>query len=305
MAENAIIPDKQGTVEPFDYSLVSADEAEKLREYEKEIKQETAGYFTKLGEKFKEAQGILADHNGGVFEKWYTSLGFKKRTVYRLIQRYDFVLFHSGTTSLETIEELPLTLSYSISAPDAPKELVDRVLSGDITTNAEYKKLKAELETAKESLEEHKQHISNLAKQRGQFYDKCIALEKRVKELEERPVEVAVQTVERDMDNYIEIGEHQKVIDQFNEERDELERENLQLTREAHAIKTELEARIKELEANGGSNPDELFKAYRTAAEYPLNALMKFARGNQDYLEETKKFIMGIVDNTEVQNEAL
>ncbi len=236
----------------------------------------------------------------------YTSIGFKRQTVYRLIQRYEFLTSPTVGNDVENIvENLPLTLSYSISSPDAPKELVDRVLSGDITTNAEYKKLKAELETAKESLEEHKQHISNLAKQRGQFYEKCIALEKRVKELEERPVEVAVQTVERNMDEYVALSSYEELVEQSNKERAELEEENKQLTRKAHAIKTELEARIKELEANSGSNPDELFKAYRTAAEYPLNALMKFARGNQDYLEETKKFIMGIVDNTEVQNEAL
>ncbi len=72
MAENAIIPDKQGTVEPFDYSLVSADEAEKLRECEQVIKESAVKYATVLGEKFKEAQVLLAskNHNVGIFEQW-------------------------------------------------------------------------------------------------------------------------------------------------------------------------------------------------------------------------------------------
>lgn len=216
----------------FDYSELDGDTAKNLRNCETVIRQETAGYFTLLGAKFKEARELLANHANGTFEKWYTAMGFKRQTVYNLIQRYDFLGSPTIGGREDTFEALPLTLSYEVSKPDAPAELVEKVLDGDITTNAEYIKLKAELdrtreecrqldansaakdkeyerelkeankraETEKKAREAISQNLSNMEEGYREFKDKYTEeyyknadLEKRVKELESRPVDVAVQ----------------------------------------------------------------------------------------------------------------
>lgn len=216
----------------FDYSELDGDTAKNLRDCETVIRQETAGYFTLLGAKFKEARELLANHANGTFEKWYTAMGFKRQTVYNLIQRYDFLGSPTIGGREDTFEALPLTLSYEVSKPDAPAELVEKVLDGDITTNAEYIKLKTELErtreecrqldansaakdkeyerelkeankraeTEKKAREAISQNLSNMEEGYREFKDKYTEeyyknadLEKRIKELESRPVDVAVQ----------------------------------------------------------------------------------------------------------------
>ena len=209
----------------FDYSELDGDTAKNLRDCETVIRQETAGYFTLLGAKFKEARELLANHANGTFEKWYTAMGFKRQTVYNLIQRYDFLGSPTIGGREDTFEALPLTLSYEVSKPDAPAELVEKVLDGDITTNAEYIKLKAELDRTREECrqldansaakdkeyERELKEANNRAEKEKKarenidqamkhvmadcqkFKDKNAELEKQVKELESRPVDVAVQ----------------------------------------------------------------------------------------------------------------
>lgn len=204
-----VMGDKQIPV-PFDYSSVDDNTANILRECEETIRKESSGYFTLLGRKFKEAQELLASHGKGTFEQWYTSLGFKRQTVYNLIQRYDFICSPTIGGHEETFEALPLTLSYEVSKPDAPTELVEKVLDGDIVSNAEYKKLKAELEDANKKVElaqfhEKKSHeafdrVADASKVNFEKYQterrKNEELEKRIRELESRPIDVAVQTDE-------------------------------------------------------------------------------------------------------------
>lgn len=225
-AENQIATTTETTLQDlFDYSELDNDTAKNLRECERIIRQETAGYFTLLGAKFKEAQSLLADHASGTFEKWYTAMGFKRQTVYNLIQRYDF--FGSPTIGgrEDTFEALPLTLSYEVSKPDAPAELVEKVLDGDITTNAEYLKLKAELDRTREEcrqldansaakdkeyerqIEEANEKIlllqSTIDQKDGEIDGRRAVigtleaeketLEKEIEELQSRPVDVAVQ----------------------------------------------------------------------------------------------------------------
>lgn len=184
----------------FDYSELDTDTAKGLRDCENFIRRKTSGYFTELGQKFKEAQTLLANHSAGTFEKWYTSVGFKRQTVYNLIERYEFLSSPTVGGREEIFEALPLTLSYEISKPDAPAELVDKVLDGDIESSAEYRKLKAELEEANKKAEFFSNARQDVLKENQQLRDdrnnamtKVTNLERRLKELEKRPVDVAVQ----------------------------------------------------------------------------------------------------------------
>ena len=219
-AETAVtVPNENTEVQAaFDYSELDGDTAKNLRDCETVIRRETAGYFTLLGAKFKEAQELLSNHANGTFEKWYTSIGFKRQTVYNLIQRYDFLNSPTIGERSEAFEALPLTLSYEVSKPDAPKELVEKALDGDITTNAEYLKLKEELERSREEcrqidensaakdkeyareLEEANKRAENAKRDSEKSTAKLAAetakaneLERRIKELESRPADVTVQ----------------------------------------------------------------------------------------------------------------
>ena len=220
----------------FDYSALDTDTAHSLKECETVIRTETAGYFTLLGAKFKEAQELLANHSSGIFEQWYTSMGFKRQTVYNLIQRYEFSSSPTIGGREEAFEALPLTLSYEISKPAAPAELVEKVLDGDITTNAEYRKLKAELEEAEEKKEFWIKTNSETNKENQQLRaDRNIALSR-------------ADNAER------KLSEAEAKIKKLNEERErnaELEERDdvLQRKNDVLVLKNqELEQRVKELE---------------------------------------------------------
>ncbi len=232
----------------FDYSELDNDIAKNLRECETVIRQGTAGYFTLLGAKFKEAQALLANHASGTFEKWYTAMGFKRQTVYNLIQRYDFLGSPTIGGREDTFEALPLTLSYEVSKPDAPSELVEKVLDGDITTNAEYLKLKAELDRTREecrqldanSAAKDKEYARQLeeANKRAEKAEKSadsshkelleqsnyatklveekFKLQQQINELESRPVDVAVQDNSGLMEELEQLREENKRLKDDN-----------------------------------------------------------------------------------------
>lgn len=214
-----VCEDKQVPV--FDYAALDTNTAQSLKSCENVIRQQTAEYFTVIGAQLKDAQTLLANHSNGTFEQWYTSLGFKRQTVYNLIQRFDFISSPALGGREEAFEALPVTLSYEISKPDAPKELVEKVLDGDITTNAEYKKLKTELELTKTNLRNVERNFDEREKLRQKLGDENVqlrikikeqdkelksvsekdteisSLRHRIEELENRPVDVAVQVDEK------------------------------------------------------------------------------------------------------------
>ncbi|MGN1417507.1 MAG: DNA-directed RNA polymerase subunit alpha C-terminal domain-containing protein [Oscillospiraceae bacterium] len=231
-------------VAAFDYSELDADTAHSLKECETVIRTETAGYFTILGTKFKEAQELLANHSSGTFEQWYTAMGFKRQTVYNLIQRFEFSSSPTIGGREEAFEALPLTLSYEISKPAAPAELVDKVLDGDITTNAEYRRIKAELEEAEKRAESAESSAKKLhtelnltkdnllnvemnykeqEKLRKETDDENIALQLKIKELESRPVEATFT------DNSEELEEKDKEISELKEEIERLSDRNVKV----------------------------------------------------------------------------
>jgi len=100
--------------------------------------------YNELGVIFSETQKKLSNNKNGVFEKWYLQLGFKKMPVYRLINRWNYIVTKWDNKNL--IENLPISLSYEISNPNCPGELSEKVLSGEITTLKEFKAEKHLLE---------------------------------------------------------------------------------------------------------------------------------------------------------------
>lgn len=93
--------------------------------------------YTEVGKIFSETQKELSNNKNGIFYSWFQELGFNKNQVYRWINRYEFILSQNETIK-NLIENLPVTLTYEISNPNCPKELRDKVLSGEITSLKEF-----------------------------------------------------------------------------------------------------------------------------------------------------------------------
>lgn len=246
----------------FDYGELPKTEADELRKIEQVIKTETESYFTILGANFKAAQELLANHSGGTFERWYTAMGFKRQTVYRLIQRYEFRCSPKLGEQADAFEGLPLSLSCEISKPSAPPALVEQVLSGDITSHREYQKL----------LSEYKE-----IEQRKQALDEQVTdLERQVRDLENRPVETAVETQEVIPEGYVSPEEHREALDELEKQRKQLSDEVMRLKGSQNAEKTgRLVAQIEDLDKQLHDQQSETKKAWGKAARAEYDAETK------------------------------
>lgn len=152
----------------FDYTAIDMTTAEYLKQKEYAIKNIFSKAYTEIGEILAEAQDKLANHSGGIFEKWYESLGFKKDKVYRLISRYRLVIANSENRII--VENLPLSLSYEIAKETCSNDLKEKVLSGEIKTLKEFNEAK-EQNNASDKIEVFIDDIK--------FRDKIITFEKR------------------------------------------------------------------------------------------------------------------------------
>ena len=152
----------------FDYTAIDMTTAEYLKQKEYAIKNIFSKAYTEIGEILAEAQDKLANHSGGIFEKWYESLGFKKDKVYRLISRYKLVIANSENRII--VENLPLSLSYEIAKETCSNDLKEKVLSGEIKTLKEFNEAK-EQNNAPDKIEVFIDDIK--------FRDKIITFEKR------------------------------------------------------------------------------------------------------------------------------
>lgn len=207
--------DAEEIAESFNYALLSAELGDYLRHKEEQLKNEYMSFTANCGRIFAEAQEKLAKHgfgeNNGVFEKWITSMGFAKRSVYRMIQIYEYRSCQIGTNEGQALfDALPKTLQADISAPSAPPELVEQVMNGDITTHKEYIALKKQLEEQTDRADKATAENIRLKSENddlsyrydedtreiNELSDQITDLEKQIRELESRPREVAVDVDE-------------------------------------------------------------------------------------------------------------
>jgi len=142
-----------------------------------EIQKTISKSYTEIGKHFYEAQKKLTgnNHYDGVFEKWYSQLGFSKRSVYNWINRYNLVVqfLHDKTK----IEALPVTLTYEIANPKNPEALKNRVLSGEITTLKEYNDLKKKMFNLNNQ-DKQEEPIKNIEEMKNKFFAKMFDFKK-------------------------------------------------------------------------------------------------------------------------------
>ncbi|MCI2750607.1 hypothetical protein FH161_00310 [Staphylococcus lugdunensis] len=146
--------------ETFDYSLVDNETAEFLKEREYTINGIAEDARIKIGRELNKAQEKLANHHEGIFVKWYESGGLDKNQVYYYINLNKF------STNLENTQKdnflnAPKSLQKEVMKKNAPEELKQKVLDGDITTRKEYKQLQKD----KEELEQQNAQLQSQVEQ--------------------------------------------------------------------------------------------------------------------------------------------
>jgi len=165
----------------FDYSQIDITTATYLQRKEETMRQVVGHAYTELGKELKEAQDELSKKGYGCFEEWYTSLGFKKQSVYNYINRYELIV--QQLDKRDVIEELPMNLAYEISKKSSDPQLTQKVLDGDIKTLNELNEVKQALkqeQEARQRAESESRHWQGVAKS-----------------AQNRPPQIVTQTVEK------------------------------------------------------------------------------------------------------------
>lgn len=220
----------------FDYSIVDDTTAKFLKLKEQELQSIVLNSSIQLGEKLIEAQEKLASFKTGTFEKWFNSIGLKKQTVYNYINQAKFVHQMDEYKQIEMFQELPTTLKTEISKPSAKPEAVEMVLSGDIKTTKEYRELEKQLKAKDEQIKLQAQMIDDLNEQETEVVEK----------------EVIVEKVP---DDYQQLKQSTKIID-------EITKENQSLKAEQEALKQRIADSEKALQEKAKIETDELEQAH-------------------------------------------
>lgn len=208
--------------ETFDYSLVDNETAEFLKEREYTINGIAEDARIKIGRELKKAQDKLANHHEGVFVKWYESGGLDKHQVYYYINLNQF------STNLENTQKdnflnAPKSLQKEVMKKNAPDDLKQKVLDGDITTHKEYKQLqkdKKELEQQNAQLQsqvEQAQRSEEIAKKQLEN------AENREPEVVEKEIvkEVVPDRINKQLEN---LKNDKKLLEQREKELSDLKR---------------------------------------------------------------------------------
>lgn len=206
---SAPAPAQTETAVVFDYSELDTDTAEQLGKISENVLNIKKKYIFDMAEQVKKAHDLLANHRNGLFGAWCESVGISRFTGNNLVNIVE-TFNNISEEQQKNLSQLKPSLLYEAARPSAPAELVEAVKNGDITTHKEYIALKKQLEEANEQLEQQKinnQHLSEAndriyaaSKRNREDYDKerlkALELQKRIEELESRPVEVAVDVDE-------------------------------------------------------------------------------------------------------------
>lgn len=263
----------------FDYSLLNNELAEKIKEKDYILTGLHSKYSKEVGKVLYEAQQEFSDYNnGGMFEEWYISRGFKKRNVYNYIQIYNEVQNLHGE-QLEVFEKLPKSLQIETSKKSVDPELKQKVLDGDITTHKEYKQLESKWKQAEKQAEIERKERERLEQENEQLAN----VEPKVIKEEVIPDSVKKKIIERDkeiLEANMKIGEMQSKLDMIkkqqkyenDEEKHEKELKALSYEANKSVLKTKLQI-------------DEFLKEVAVTS-YRRGAIASSSQGTKDKLQE-------------------
>lgn len=161
----------------FDYSLLDVETSDFLYEKENILIGIQSRYSREVGKVFFEAQQKLSNKGNGTFEKWYSSIGFKKQNVNNYINIYKNVQ-SLDEPSAEIFDSLPKSLQNEMSKPSSNQELNQKVFDGDITTHKQYKELEKQLKAKDKQIDNLTDVINDMSVQQPRVVEKEVVIEK-------------------------------------------------------------------------------------------------------------------------------
>ncbi|WGE05843.2 hypothetical protein P5640_07740 [Bacillus subtilis] len=221
----------------FKYDLVDQSTADFLKQKEFNMREIVGKAYTELGRELKEAQEKLASYNKyeGVFDKWLTKVGFKRRTAYNLIQRYGLLV--QNLHEKELLEDLPVSLTYEIAKPssestDSKKQAKEAVLNGEVKTLKEYKELEAKLRKAEED-------NKNLSYELSQEKKNRTVVEKVIDNTDYKQIDTLKKELEYQNKKYENLSKQKMILEQQLERSDVKVKEYEELTNKLKAVTRE------------------------------------------------------------------
>ena len=136
----------------------------------------------------------LSNHYHGKWGEWCAGFGLSNGAARRMVNIGRKLLSETKLVQLVSDGQIGKSLLQVMCSPNAPAELVQAVKDGEITTHKQYKELEAQLKETQERAERAEREAQE-AKEKAhrletrELYD----ANQRIKELENRPIEVATQ----------------------------------------------------------------------------------------------------------------
>ncbi len=287
--------------EAFDYSLVDNQTKEFLKEREYTINGIAEDARLKIGRELKKVRDRLANHDKGVFYKWFESGGLNKHQVYYYINLVELST-NLDNTQKDNFLNAPKSLQKEVMKKNAPEDLKQKVLDGDITTRKEYKQLYKE----KEELEQQNAQLQSQMQQAQR--SEQIALQKlenaqnKAPEVIEREVvkEVVPDDVKRQLEQFKQKFERES--NNANELRDELEKYRKSFSDPNQAYE---EKELNRLERESSINAHKIaisiqnFIKENSVETYRLDTIIKANPKSKERLEENVALLKEFTSNLE------
>lgn len=131
------------------------------------------------------------------FKSWCESIGVSRSAAYRMLNVVN--LFDESTPRQQKVlDALAPSVLYEASRPSAEPQAVESLRNGKITTLKQYKELEAQLKETQERAERAEQEAQEAKEKAHRLETRPVLSElynanQRIKELENRPIEVATQ----------------------------------------------------------------------------------------------------------------
>ncbi|MCO6349687.1 hypothetical protein LZU12_06810 [Staphylococcus epidermidis] len=209
--------------EVFDYSLIDGETAEFLKEREYTINGIAEDARIKIGKELKKAKNKLANHHGGVFQKWVQSGGMS------IDDAYYYINLNELSRNLDDIKKdnflnAPKSLQKEVMKKNTPDDLKQKVLDGDITTHKEYKQLQKDKEELKQQNAQLQSQVKQAKRSESIARKKIEDEQNREPEVIEREVikEVVPDEIQQQLEQFKQKFERES--DNANELRNELQR---------------------------------------------------------------------------------
>lgn len=285
----------------FDYSLVDNETAEYLKEREYTINGIAEDARIRIGRELKKAKNKLANHHGGVFQRWVQSGGMSIDDAYYYINLNELSR-NLDNSKKDNFLNAPKSLQKEVMKKNAPEDLKQKVFNGDITTRKEYKQLQKENEELEQQNAQLQSQMQQAQRSEQIALQKLENAQNKAPEVIEREVvkEVVPDDVKRQLEQFKQKFERES--NNANELRDELEKYRKSFSDPNQAYE---EKELNRLERESSINAHKIaisiqnFIKENSVETYRLDTIIKANPKSKERLEENVALLKEFTSNLE------